>query len=377
MINSLELFSGAGGLAKGLELAGATHQAFVELNNNACKTLRVNYLPEKIFETDVKNFNFCNFSNIDLIAGGPPCQPFSIGGNHKGFADDRDLFPSAIQSIRQLAPKAFIFENVKGLLRKSFSTYFHYIILQLTYPEIKIKNSADWHEHLSELEKIHTKGNYQGVKYNVIFRLINAADFGVPQKRERVMIVGVRDDLNISWSFPNPTHSEESLLWSKYVTEEYWDKNKISPTDEELLVLKSQKDKLSKKYGMFTPIEKPWVTVRESIKDLPNPKNNSDFHKEHFFRDGARMYAGHTGSYIDEPSKTLKAGDHGVPGGENMIRFRDGSVRYFTILEAKRMQTFPDNYFIEGAWTEAMRQLGNAVPVQLGYIIGKSLIEKL
>ena len=89
------------------------------------------------------------------------------------------------------------------------------------------------------------------------------------------------------------------------------------------------------------------------------------------------MYAGHTGSYIDEPSKTLKAGDHGVPGGENMIRFRDGSVRYFTILEAKRMQTFPDNYFIEGAWTEAMRQLGNAVPVQLGYIIGKSLIEKL
>lgn len=377
MINSLELFSGAGGLAKGLELAGATHQAFVELNNNACKTLRVNHLPEIIFETDVRKFNFRNFSNIDLIAGGPPCQPFSLGGNHKGFSDERDLFPSAIQSIRQLTPKAFIFENVKGLLRKSFSTYFNYIILQLTYPEIERKSSADWHEHLSELEKIHTKGNYQGVKYNVIFRLINAADFGVPQKRERVMIVGVRDDLNLSWSFPNPTHSEESLLWAKYVTEEYWDKNDIKPTDKDLLVLKSQKNKLVKNFGMFTPPEKPWVTVRESIKDLPNPRYNSDFHKEHFFRDGARIYAGHTGSYIDEPSKTLKAGDHGVPGGENMIRFRDGSVRYFTILEAKRMQTFPDDYFIEGAWTEAMRQLGNAVPVQLGYIIGKNLIEKL
>ncbi len=377
MINSLELFSGAGGLAKGIELAGATHKAFVEWNTDACKTLRVNYSPEIIFETDVRKFNFREFSNIDLIAGGPPCQPFSIGGNHKGFEDDRDMFPFAIKSIKSLTPKAFVFENVKGLLRKSFSTYFHYIILQLTYPDVEKKNLSTWIEHLSELEKIHTKGIYEGVKYNVIFRLINAADFGVPQKRERVIIVGIRDDLNLSWNFPNPTHSEESLLWSKYVTEEYWNKNEIRPSDGDLLIVKSQKNKLTTKYGMFTPPEKPWVTVRDSIKDLPNPRYDFEFHKEHFFRDGAKVYAGHTGSYIDEPSKTLKAGDHGVPGGENMIRFRDGSVRYFTILEAKRMQTFPDDYFIEGSWTEAMRQLGNAVPVQLGYIVGKSLIEKL
>lgn len=377
MINSLELFSGAGGLAKGIELAGATHKAFVEWNTDACKTLRINYLPEVIFETDVRKFDFREFSNIDLIAGGPPCQPFSIGGNHKGFEDDRDMFPFAIKSIKSLTPKAFIFENVKGLLRKSFSTYFHYIILQLTYPDIAKKNLSTWVEHLSELEKIHTKGIYDGVKYNVIFRLINAADFGVPQKRERVIIVGIRDDLNLSWNFPSPTHSEESLLWSKYVTEEYWNKNEIRPSDEDLLILKSQKNKLTRKYGMFTPPEKPWVTVRDSIKDLPDPRYNFEVHKEHFFRDGARIYAGHTGSYIDEPAKTLKAGDHGVPGGENMIRFRDGSVRYFTILEAKRMQTFPDDYFIEGSWTEAMRQLGNAVPVQLGYIFGKSLIKKL
>lgn len=377
MINSLELFSGAGGLAKGIELAGVIHQAFVEWNSDACKTLRVNYSPEIIFETDVRKFNFREFSNVDLIAGGPPCQPFSIGGNHKGFDDDRDMFPYAIKSIRSLKPKAFIFENVKGLLRKSFSTYFNYIILQLTYPEVERKGLETWHEHLSELEKIHTKGTYEGVKYNVIFRLINAADFGIPQKRERVMIVGIRDDLNVSWSFPTSTHSEESLLWSKYVTEEYWNRHEISPSEEDLLILKTQNNKLINKYGMFTPPQKAWVTVRDSIQDLPNPRYNSEFHKEHFFRDGAKIYAGHTGSYIDEPSKTLKAGDHGVPGGENMIRFRDGSVRYFTILEAKRMQTFPDDYFIEGAWTEAMRQLGNAVPVQLGYIIGKSLVEKL
>lgn len=377
MINSLELFSGAGGLAKGIELAGVTHKAFVEWNVDACKTLRVNHASGIIFETDVRNVDFQQFSNIDLIAGGPPCQPFSIGGKHKGFEDDRDMFPYAVKSIRYLTPKAFIFENVKGLLRKSFSNYFNYIILQLTYPDIERKHLSTWQEHLSELEKIHTKGIYEGVKYNVVFRLINAADFGVPQKRERVVIVGIRDDLNISWSFPDPTHSEESLLWSKYISEEYWKKHQKIPSDIDKSVQKKHKHKLFNKYGMFSPPHKPWITIRDAIQNLPNPQNGSKFHKEHYFRDGARAYAGHTGSYIDEPSKTLKAGDHGVPGGENMIRFRDGSVRYFTILEAKRIQTFPDNYFIEGSWTEAMRQLGNAVPVQLGYVIGNSLIEKL
>lgn len=117
-----------------------------------------------------------------------------------------------------------------------------------------------------------------------------------------------------------------------------------------------------------------WTTP---IADLPNPQKILDFHPEHNYRSGARSYAGHTGSDIDQPSKALKAGDHGVPGGENMIRFADGSVRYFTILEAKRMQTFPDDYPILGSWTEAMRQLGNAVPVKLGQIIGESLIPRL
>ena len=86
---------------------------------------------------------------------------------------------------------------------------------------------------------------------------------------------------------------------------------------------------------------------------------------------------GHTGSDIDEPSKTIKAGGHGVPGGENMVRMEDGTIRYLTVLEAKRIQTFPDDYIITGAWGEAMRQLGNAVPVQLAYIIGDSVLKAL
>ncbi len=376
MLNSLELFSGAGGLAKGIEIAGANHMAFVEWNTDACKTLRYNYSADLIHETDIRNFNFKQFSGVDLIAGGPPCQPFSMGGKHKGFDDERDMFPYAITAIRQLMPKAFIFENVKGLLRKSFAEYFNYIILQLTYPEV-LKKTEKWKDHLSELEKVHTKGSYKKLQYNVVFRLVNAADYGVPQKRERVIIVGIRNDLNISWCFPDETHSEDALLWSKYVTQEYWGRHGIKPSKEDVLSMDFEKKQLVEKYGFFPPSFKPWQTIRDATIDLPNPQKVTDYHPEHYYHGGARSYAGHTGSEIDQPSKALKAGDHGVPGGENMIRFPDGSIRYFTILEAKRVQTFPDNYPILGSWTEAMRQLGNAVPVQLGQTVAETLLPKI
>jgi DNA (cytosine-5)-methyltransferase 1 len=376
MLNSLELFSGAGGLAKGIEIAGANHVAFVEWNTDACKTLRHNYSADLIHETDIRSFNFNQFSGVDLIAGGPPCQPFSLGGKHKGINDERDMFPYAISAIRQLIPKVFIFENVKGLLRKSFADYFNYIVLQLTYPEV-LKKSENWKEHLSELEKVHTKGNIVGLRYNVVFRLVNAVNYGVPQKRERVIIVGIRSDLNISWCFPDETHSEDALLWSKYVTKEYWDKHGIKPSETDASNMDVEKKRLIEKYGFFPPSLKPWQTVRDAIIGLPNPQKIREFHPEHYYRSGAKSYAGHTGSDIDQPSKTLKAGDHGVPGGENMIRFTDGSLRYYTILEAKRIQTFPDNYPILGSWTEAMRQLGNAVPVHLGQTVAETLLPKI
>ena len=135
-------------------------------------------------------------------------------------------------------------------------------------------------------------------------------------------------------------------------------------------------DKLKNQYGFFSPDTNPWITIREALAGVPDPRT-VEFNSEHIFRDGARAYSGHTGSYIDEPSKTIKAGGHGVPGGENMIRFENGEVRYLTIFEAKKLQTFPDDYLITGSWTEGMRQLGNAVPVKLANLIGNELIKKL
>lgn len=372
-MKSLEIFSGAGGLAKGFELAGFEHAAFVEFNKQACASLQANFDAKKVYCGDIRHYDFSSLGEVDVVAGGPPCQPFSLGGKHQANHDDRDMFPFAIRAIETLAPRAFVFENVKGLLRASFAEYFEYITLRLAYPEFGMEQGVDWHKHLDALRKIRYE-NYSGIKYQVSFKLLNAADFGVPQQRERVVIVGIRSDVGASWTFPDVTHSEERLLWDKYVTGTYWVKHGVPMSQQPAMdaMLASRIEKLKQRFGMFEPESKPWVTVRDALANIPCPKLVRDM-PDHFFRDGARVYPGHTGSDYDEPAKTIKAGGHGVPGGENMIRFSDGSVRYFTVLEAKRIQTFPDDFRVQGAWGEAMRQIGNAVPVLLAWKIGSHL----
>lgn len=361
MIQGVEIFSGAGGLAKGLELAGVRHQAFVEWNKQACSTLRVNFEESKVFEGDIRNYNFSSLDDIDILAGGPPCQPFSLGGKAQGHNDERDMFPFAVNAIRTIRPKAFIFENVKGLLRESFKKYFNYIILQLQYPCIELP-SQNWKENYDYLKK-ESLGMLP--VYQVTYNLVNAADYGVPQKRERVIIVGFRSDLGVNWKFPKPTHSEDALLWSQFITGDYWKKHNINNTYDKK-TSDTIKATLNKKYGFWVPELLPWLTIRDSIDGLEEQGTKE-----------AREYPGHTGSFIDGPSKTIKAGAHGVPGGENMVRFPNNYTRYLTIDEAKRIQTFPDDYSITGSWTEGMRQLGNAVPVKLAYIIAESVVNAI
>jgi DNA (cytosine-5)-methyltransferase 1 len=376
-MNSLELFSGAGGLAKGLELAGLKHFALVELNKNAYASLCENFEPRKVFLGDVRNFNLEMLNNIDVVAGGPPCQPFSLGGKHQADQDSRDMFPYAIRAIEKLKPKAFIFENVKGLLRQTFADYFEYILLRLTYPCYSTETHLDWRQHLDGLRNV-SRSPDVGTTYNVQFKLINAANYGVPQTRERVVIVGIRSDLKCFWSFPQETHSVDRLFWDMHISEEYWERHNICKSKRPF-VDKSVEDKIFRikdKYGMFAPALIPWQTVRDALNNLPDPTSIHGI-SDHVFRDGARIYPGHTGSTLDAPAKTIKAGDHGVPGGENMIRFPDGSVRYLTVFEAKRLQTFPDDFVIKGVWGEAMRQIGNAVPVILAETIGHELVKTL
>jgi DNA (cytosine-5)-methyltransferase 1 len=384
-LHSIELFAGAGGLALGFSEHGVTHRAVVEWNTHACQTIRNNkrrnvapvaHWPD-VTEGDVRAFKYDGYHGLDLVTGGPPCQPFSMGGKAGGFLDARDMFPQAIRAVRETRPRAFVFENVQGLKREAFADYLRYILLQLEFPSVMARADEEWARHLARLDKHKAAG--QKSEYNVNLRLVNAANYGVPQKRMRVFIVGFRADLGVDYSFPAPTHSQDALHLAQWGSGEYWERHRVAKRARP-----PQPDGMEKKIASLlardpASILLPWETVRDAIADLPDPEKRPDVEllQAHRFQPGARSYPGHTGSPLDEPAKALKAGDHGVPGGENMLRRPDGSIRYFTVRESARIQTFPDSVIFEGTWGEVMRQLGNAVPVRLAAVMAGSVCAHL
>jgi DNA (cytosine-5)-methyltransferase 1 len=290
------------------------------------------------------------------------------------------MFPEVARAVRELRPRAIIVENVKGLLRESFAKYFEYVTLQLRYPEVISKPGEDWTSHLSRLERHSTKGKDKGLQYNIVFRPLNAANYGVPQKRERVIIVGFRADLGIEWSFPEETHSQDALLVDQWITKEYWERHQLAKRYRPAIPLRlgPRIERLRSERPLSLFAVQPWRTVRDALVGLPDPEfEDCSGWSNHKQNPGARSYTGHTGSPLDEPAKTLKAGDHGVPGGENALVKEDGAVRYFTVRESARLQTFPDDYVLHGAWSEAMRQLGNAVPVALAETVATRVREQL
>lgn len=383
-MRSIELFAGAGGLGMGLCQSGFVPHTVVEWDRWCCDTIRQNRRAKVVpvsnwpdpVEGDVRQIDFRPFEGkVTLVSGGPPCQPFSLGGKHRAESDHRDMWAEAVRVVRETKPPAFVFENVKGLTRSSFATYLAYIVHQLTYPDLVGKEGEEWSAHLARLEAQHTAGRAGGLKYNVVYRVLNAADFGVPQRRERVVFVGFRDDLGIEWSFPKATHSFEALLWEQFKNGEYGERHAVLKRDLPDERARARAERLGER-----PDTKAWRTVRDALSNLPDPEHDSLGAKcffNHRFQAGARSYPGHTGSPLDLPAKTLKAGVHGVPGGENMLLRPDGSVRYFTVRESARLQTFADEYRLNGSWTESMRQLGNAVPVELARVIGDGVASRL
>src|ERR1700678_929677 len=230
---SIELFTGGGGLALGMGAAGFHHVLAVERDDRACLTLLANAArpfdandpasfstdPKwPLAQADVRDVDFSFWRGaVGVVAGGVPCQPWSVAGSHKGYDDRRNLWPEFIRCVRETSPQAIIAENVRGLLRPSFRPYYEYILRSLGAPfELRV-DGEDWQKHDHRLKRVlrQLPGDLSE-RYDVTFHVANAADYGVPQICWRVFVVAFRRDLGIrGWEFPQPTHAKAVLLKSQ------------------------------------------------------------------------------------------------------------------------------------------------------------------
>ncbi|MGC5009674.1 DNA cytosine methyltransferase [Streptosporangium sp. DT93] len=399
---SVELFAGGGGLAMAVHRAGFRPLLFNEHAKRACETLVANGAevieegrplpipapgePWPLRAGDVQKVDFEYLEGkVDVLAGGPPCQPFSLGGVAKGDEDERNMFPQMFRAIREMKPKAVICENVRGLLRPSFKPYFDYILRELELPFEERKEGATWQEHDAVLrQRIGEETEGPTRRYTVIMTPVNAADYGVPQIRNRIIIVAFRADLKVDVQrfkeLVKPGFSEAALFHSM-VSGEYWKSHRVPDAVRESVMARVPK-------VIPDPGDtKPWRTLRDAIAGIdgnkPLPRIPTEFldRREHLlggFTDhigwpDARIYPGHTPNELDRPAKTVKAGVHGVPGGESVMLLDDGTHRYMTVRETARVMTFPDDWKLQGPRGEKMRQLGNAVPVLLGEVFAKAV----
>ncbi|KOU26224.1 MULTISPECIES: DNA cytosine methyltransferase [Streptomyces] len=411
----VELFAGGGGLAMAVHAAGFRPLLVNEYAKRACESLRANppdpSEPEKrwpLVPGDVRDVDYADHvtEEVDVLAGGPPCQPFSLGGVHKGMEDERNMFPEMFRAIRELRPKAVICENVRGLLRPSFKSYFGYILNEMRLPFETRDKEASWEDHNDHLEKLLANDTVDPSKRYVVKEVeVNAADYGVPQIRNRVIIIAFRADLDVNWDefMPKATHSEESLIHSMRQGGPYWTERhkKVAAEVRKRVIanlpeLNCEDPKVKEKLKLA-----PWRTLRDAIagidenegKPLPyvpeeavKGKLEVDGIPDHIGWPGARTYAGHTPNVLDRPAKTVKAGVHGVPGGESVMQLDNVNFvnagggtgyRYMTVRETARVMTFPDHVVLDGPRGEKMRQLGNAVPVKLGAVFAQAVAEAL
>lgn len=352
-LNAISFFSGAMGLDIGLEQAGINLLLACELDKASRKTIETNNTKVGLIGdildysvTQILEHAAASAHQIDVVCGGPPCQAFSTAGKRQGFQDERgNVFLKFIDVIKQIKPRYAVIENVRGLLSSRMN-----IDVEDSYYE-------KYGRHIGEvpgsaLHYIVTQLEDAG--YDVSFNLYNSANFGVPQKRERVVIIA---SLNGRVSYLQPTHSEDGqanlLPWRTFgdcVTE-------INETNE---YVRFSENRL--KYFRLLKPGQYW-------KDLPAHL------QEEAMGNSYRLAGGKTGFFRrlawDKPSPTLVT--HPAMPATELAHPTDD--RPLTVSEYKRIQQFPDEWDIQGTILDKYRQIGNAVPVGLGYAIGKRLID--
>lgn len=326
---SVELFAGAGGLALGMHLAGFRHVLLNEMDAMACQTLRRNRPEWNVLEGDVHQIDFTPLrGQVDFLSGGFPCQAFSYAGKKGGLDDARGtLFFELARAVREIQPKVFMGENVKGLLS---------------------------HDDGKTLEVI--RNAIAELGYTLVEpRVLKAIMYQVPQKRERLILVAIRNDIaeRIQFRWPDPYKRVMTLRDAFYAGE-------LFPVDVPASDGQAYPEKKRKVMEMV-PEGGDW-------RDLPE-----EVQKEYM---GGSFYlgGGKTGMArrlsLDEPSLTLTC----APAQKQTERCHPFETRPLTVREYARIQTFPDEWRFEGNLTAQYKQIGNAVPVNLSYAIGRSLI---
>lgn len=287
----LDLFAGCGGLSLGFEAAGFRTIGF-EMVKEAVDTYNKNLSGQCHNHILEVGFGYPESEKIDIIIGGPPCQPFSRFGNQKGIEDARDGFPIFIDAVRRIQPKVFMFENVANILGRH-KWYLDLIVKELT-----------------------------DIGYYVDYKVMNAVDYGVPQRRERLICVGHR----ASFCFPTVETKQRTVV-------EAIGDTMLSPEPESKIL---------------TPRQDEYIAVYEKKSHCVNPRD----------------------LYPDRPARTITCRNlAGATSDMQRVRLEDGRRRRITEREAARLQTFPDWYEFAGTETKKFYQIGNAVPPLLAYKI--------
>lgn len=328
--NVLELFAGGGGLALGLEKAGLKCIALNEIDKWACQTLRDNRPNWNILEGDVKSFDFTKYRNkVEIVTGGFPCQSFSYAGKRLGFQDARGtLFYEFARVVKEVNPPICIGENVKGLL------------------------SHDKGKTLKGMISILDEIGYKVAPIKVL----KAINYNVPQKRERLILVGIRKDIDIEFNYPKPHNKIYTLSDALKKGSLY---NSDVPKSKGSEYPQHKKDVLD-----LIPPKGYW-------KDLPLDIQKDYMGKSFYLGGGKTGMARRIG--WDEPSLTLTCS----PAQKQTERCHPDETRPFTIREYARIQTFPDNWKFAGSISQQYKQIGNAVPCNLGKEVGYSIIKFL
>lgn len=322
----LELFAGAGGLALGLEQAGLKNVGLVENDKSACSTLKINKPYWNVIERDItKIASIRDLVNdrIDLISGGFPCQSFSFAGKKLGLHDTRGtLFHDFARIVDEIKPKMVLLENVKGLLHHDKGKTFKVI-----------------------------SSTFNDVGYNIEHKILNSNDFGVAEKRERMIIIGIRKDLPFNFKFPDPQDYKPCLRDVIYNISD--DKQGYTYSENKKNVMK------------LVPPGKNW-------KSLPPLIAQDYMGKSYFSKAGGRTGTAKRLSW-EGPSPTLTTS----PNQKQTERCHPDETRPLTVKEYQLIQSFPENWKFMGSIANQYKPIGNAVPVNLSKIVGKQVIKSL